>query len=195
MSKARGLADLMQAYLGGDEVAYRRLDARLRPSLIRAVRRIVGRSDIAEDLVQAALIRAHRARGRFDPPPGDPDAAVTRWYFAIARNAALDFLRAQGAQAKRDNHLRIAATQWAVHKQAEHPEALALQIEEQLRLESILDRAIGALPSASRGIIEGRLRGETLRAISERMGIHHGTARVRAHRAYKALATAANMAA
>lgn len=195
MSTNNGLGDLMEAYLDGDVRAYRRLDARLRPRLTSTVRRIVGGTDVADDLVQAALIRAHRARGRFAPPGGDPDAAVARWYAAIARNAALDHLRARGVKSKRERQIKTAAIQWAAQKQGEDTEALALETEARVLRKEELANAIAALPAPSRSVIEGRLRGETMSEISKRLGLHHGTVRVRAHRAYKALAAAANMAA
>ena len=48
----------------------------------------------AEDVTALAFERAYRRRARFDPRRGSARA----WLFAIARNAALDELREQGAE-------------------------------------------------------------------------------------------------
>src|ERR1700722_9831456 len=54
---------------------------------------IVGDSGLAEDVAQVALERAWRRGVTFDPTRGSLDA----WMTAIARNAALDWLRMKRA--------------------------------------------------------------------------------------------------
>jgi len=70
---------------GDDDLA--RLSARLRPRLHRYVARMTGSALDGEDIVQEALAKAAL---RYDPATvREPDA----WFFRIAHNTALDFLR------------------------------------------------------------------------------------------------------
>ena len=71
----------------GDDDDLARLSARLRPRLHRYVARMTGSALDGEDIVQEALAKAAL---RYDPGTvREPDA----WFFRIAHNTALDFLR------------------------------------------------------------------------------------------------------
>ena len=93
--KLHGLYRSMERYIDGDARAYSEvygvLSGRLRGFLLR----MVSDRDAVEDILQVTFLKAHLARERFKLQTGDPDSAVQAWYFAIARNAAMDHLRAQ----------------------------------------------------------------------------------------------------
>src|SRR5579883_2065528 len=60
--------------------------------IYRLMLRMVHDTGTAEDLVQETFLRVWNRAGRFDTERG----ALGPWLVAIARNRALDFLRAQG---------------------------------------------------------------------------------------------------
>jgi RNA polymerase sigma-70 factor (ECF subfamily) len=61
-----------------------------RPRLLWQAQRVVGRREIAEEIVQESLFRAFRALPRFRGESG-----MRTWLYAIVRNAALEHLRNQ----------------------------------------------------------------------------------------------------
>src|SRR5688500_12191557 len=70
----------------GDAAAFEALVARYRPRLVAHARRILGdRRDAADDVVQEALWRAHRALLR-----DDRTIALAPWLHKLTRNCALD---------------------------------------------------------------------------------------------------------
>ena len=70
----------------GDEAAFETLVAAYRPRLVAHARRILGeRRDAADDVVQEALWRAHRALRR-----DDRRIALAPWLHKLMRNCALD---------------------------------------------------------------------------------------------------------
>ena len=70
----------------GDEAAFERLVAQYRPRLVAHARRILGdRRDAADDVVQEALWRAHRALLR-----DDRRIALAPWLHKLTRNCAID---------------------------------------------------------------------------------------------------------
>jgi RNA polymerase sigma-70 factor (ECF subfamily) len=187
-----GLATLMQEYLDGSSRAFRRLHAQVAPRMRGAA--IVRLSDpwLADDVVQLAFLRAHRARRRFRWRPGNRDALVLSWYVAIARNAAIDVLR---------HRSRIGARTVSLAAPLEVPrefkDVLASQGHEQDVVEaearrdtrSAVRRAISRLPPKQREVVElHKLQGLHMAEIARRLGVKEGCLRVRAHRAYRLLA-------
>jgi RNA polymerase sigma factor (sigma-70 family) len=87
-SPRTGEAELIRDLRAGDESAFAEIVRRYRPRLLAFARRLLaGRSANAEDVVQEALMRAHRALRR--------DAREMRlapWLFALTRNCCLDEL-------------------------------------------------------------------------------------------------------
>ncbi len=61
-----------------------------RPRLLWQAQRLVGRREIAEEIVQESLFKAFRALARFRGESG-----MRTWLYAIVRNAALEHLRNQ----------------------------------------------------------------------------------------------------
>ena len=84
---------LLDGFCAGDPECARRFVQRFWRRLFWIAFRIVDDSGSAEDVVQAAFERAWRNGGTFDPGRGSLNA----WVTAIARNAAVDWVRMKRA--------------------------------------------------------------------------------------------------
>ena len=73
---------------GGDAAAFDVLFRRWSPPLLRYLERMVRDLGTAEELVQEAFFRVHRARDRYRP-----EAKFSTWLYRIATNLALNELR------------------------------------------------------------------------------------------------------
>ncbi len=189
---AAGLAELMDRYLDGDDRAFTALHAAITPRLRGLLHKLVRDNATAEDLLQATLLKAHLAREGFVVRGAHADAAVQAWYTTIARNLALDHLRAQVRDRRRradptgdrDPVEEIAADlpsieEWQVDRDT--AEEIARRVH----------AALAELPAGQREIVElHKLAGLSMAEIATRLQIREGAVRVRAHRAYKALARA-----
>ncbi len=82
--------ELLRRCARGDAAAYRELVERLEKPLINFICRFVGERHAAEDLFQETFVRVIRGLGEFRP-----DASLTTWIHTIARNLALDYLKAR----------------------------------------------------------------------------------------------------
>ncbi|MCA9707064.1 MAG: RNA polymerase sigma factor [Myxococcales bacterium] len=183
----RGLFEQMGHYVDGDPAAFPRLYALLQPRLRGFLMKIVRDDAAVDDLVQLTLLKAHLARERFALQGGDPDGAVQGWYFAIARNVAMDFLR----DGYRGDRHRAGSEEdaLALPDRAPNPEELGELTEHEAEIIERVRAAIGQLPPGQREVVElHKLRGMSMAQIAERLQIREGAARVRAHRAYRALA-------
>lgn len=180
----------MEGYVDGDQRAFDRLFAMLTPKLRGFLLRLVRDEAVAEDLVQLTMLKAHLARDRFQLQGGDPDGAVQGWYFAIARNVALDHLRKRSRRDKRHARGREGEDVFDSVADATPTIEQATAQEEQEReiVERVRD-AIGQLPESQRDVVElHKLRGLSMAEVADRLQIREGAVRVRAHRGYKALA-------
>lgn len=79
---------LMLAFRDGDEAAFDQLFRRWAGPLLRYLERMLGESAMAEELVQEAFFRVHRARHRYEPR-----ARFSTWLYRIATNLALNELK------------------------------------------------------------------------------------------------------
>lgn len=169
-----------------DARAFAALCKRVRPRLERAIRRRVGDPALAEDILQETLLRIHLGRESFHGGGGQPDAALVGWCVGIARHAAIDELR------REHRHVRARVEPEAcdeVVAPSDDPEAVLLD-DEQLRLRrASLQQAVAKLPPGSRTVLElHKFEGRTMKEIAAALRLQPGTVRVRAHRAYLALA-------
>jgi RNA polymerase sigma-70 factor (ECF subfamily) len=182
----------MERYVDGDHRSFATLYHRLVPRIRTRLSHLVRNPARVEDLTQLTFMRAHQARERFaSTDGGNPDRAVEAWYLAIARNVALDHLRHTYRRDQR--HAKLAA-----RGQIEGmgvPSATATPEEAELEREAIdaerrrVRAAIEQLPPGQREVVQlHKLRGLSMAEISERLAVRPGALRVRAHRAYKALA-------
>jgi RNA polymerase sigma-70 factor (ECF subfamily) len=184
----RGLYDLMERYIDGDPRAFSELHRRLDPRLRAFLAKLVADQAAVDDLVQLTLLKAHVARHRFELRGSNRDGAVGAWYFAIARNIAMDHLRGRYRTQRRTS----AATSNDALGQVADDQPNAEQLretteEEQATIDRVRD-AISRLAPKQREVVElHKLRGLTMAEIALRLDIGEGALRVRAHRAYRAL--------
>lgn len=164
----------MEAYVGGDAAAFRRLFERLAPSLHAFFRRSAGAAT-ADDLLQATFLKVHGARGRWRPGEW-----LRPWVFAIAANVRADWARRQGRAAEeelREEDLPAAAD----------PGADALSRERGDRVRA----ALGQLTETQRVVLQlHRFEGLGFAEIGRALGISEGAAKLRAFRAYGELRAA-----
>jgi RNA polymerase sigma-70 factor (ECF subfamily) len=113
----------------GDRAAFGRLYARTGPKLYGvAVRILEDRSD-AEEAVQEAFVKIWHSAGRFRAGRG----SALGWLVAIARNQAIDALRARRAPARDISEMTDLADSGPT------PEASALGSDDRRRIERCLD--------------------------------------------------------
>lgn len=190
MPELAGLHRCMERYVDGDPSAFSELHDRLRPRLRGLLLKVARDEAAVDDLVQLTLLKAHLARDRFALQGGDPDGAVLAWYFAIGRNVALDFLRERYRGQRRQAD--PAAPRDAVEQLPDgalDPEALGERREHEAEIVARVREAIAQLPAGQREVVElHKLRGMSMAEVAERLQVREGAVRVRAHRAYKALA-------
>ena len=85
-ASSQDLVKALSRTAAGDKVAFAALYAATSMKLYGVILRILGRRDVAEDVLQDAYVRVWQRAGEFDPGLGSP---IT-WMVAIARNRALD---------------------------------------------------------------------------------------------------------
>lgn len=157
----RGLYGLMDRYCDGDRRAFSDLHAALTPRLRGFLIKLVRDASTADDLLQLTFLKAHLARERFCVQGGDPDGTVRAWYFAIARNVALDHLRQRGRRERHETTLLARGgdrdeieVEVQLADEGASIEELALQRE---LGEAIVERvraAIEQLPASQREVVE-----------------------------------------
>lgn len=162
--------ELMVAYVAGDagafEALFRRYDGLVRGYL----RRGYTREEDVEDLAQQVFLQLHRARRDYRP-----DRPLRPWLMTIARNL------------KRD-HLRRERRRPPLAPLVNQPVASGAPGTDPAALREALAEALRRLPGSLRRIVEARwCEHLSHMEISRRFGISRSAAKVRAHRAYRAL--------
>ncbi|EDM75791.1 RNA polymerase sigma-70 factor, ECF subfamily protein [Plesiocystis pacifica SIR-1] len=191
----QGLAVLMGRYLDGDQRAFNALYRKVSPMVRAQVRARISDPATADELVQSVFMKAHGARTRYAAPEGaNPDRAVIVWYSAIARNATIDHVRriyrerAVKVDTAGDDTARLLE---GLADVAPNSEGMVVEHERQLSIAARIRGALASLPKGQREVVtKHKLEGRTMAEIAEELGVREGTLRVRAHRGYKALATA-----
>lgn len=180
----------MERYVDGDRRAFGEMHDRLVPRLRGFLTKLVRNESAVDDLVQLTMLKAHLARERFRLQGGDPDGAVQGWYFAIARNVAMDHLRQRArAQRRAANPGHSDDPVATVADDAPSAEQLATGVEREREIIDRVREAIARLPAGQREVVElHKLQGMSMAEVAERLSIREGAVRVRAHRGYKALA-------
>lgn len=79
---------LQQKVRSGDAECFTTLAGRYYPALCRHATYLVRDPDVAEDVVQEALLKAYLNIHRYDP-----DRSFSTWVYKIVTNCALDYLR------------------------------------------------------------------------------------------------------
>jgi RNA polymerase sigma-70 factor, ECF subfamily len=80
---------LLAAVAKGDQAAFERLYAATRAKLYGVLLRILGKPELADDVMQETYLKVWKMADSFDPTIASP---IT-WMVAIARNRAIDIVR------------------------------------------------------------------------------------------------------
>jgi RNA polymerase sigma-70 factor, ECF subfamily len=168
---------LLLATARGDETAFAALVARHRPRLVRYATSRCGRDvGLAEDAVQDALVRAHRAI-----VGGKVPVDVEAWLYAIVRNRCHDYFRVAKPTAPLPPELPGGA-----------PSAFEV-VEQGERLAGALD-AVERLPRAQRTALVGReLEGRSYEELAHRQATTVAAVKSLLHRARATLAHQASL--
>jgi RNA polymerase sigma-70 factor (ECF subfamily) len=167
------MLDLVERFRAGEPDAIRELYREFGGAVHTIARSIVRDRELAADVVQQTFLKAWRAAATFD---GDRELAP--WIYSIARNTAIDLLRAE-AKPTRGGH----EPEVDVHVDGESLDRVWERFE--------VRRAVDALPPHEREIVErSHLLGHTHQQIAEQLGVPIGTVKSRSGRAHKRLAEA-----
>ncbi len=181
----------MLAYQRGSTAAFEELFTRYRTRLFTYFRRSVGDVMQAEDLLQTLFLRAHRAKGTYQPA-----AAFSTWIYTIARNLVRDAL-----DKERGERVRRVTTRKLQREADEEPVPLEERIadehpalETKLQRKEIATRLQQALLSLSleqrEVILLSKYEELSFSEIAAILGCSVTAAKVRAFRALKALRAA-----
>jgi RNA polymerase sigma-70 factor, ECF subfamily len=184
----RALDEAMDRYARGDDAAFDGLYRRGAPRLRGFLLRLCGDRALAEDLIQEAFLRVHRARGSFGA-----GAPAVPWILAIGRNVFRDHVRRVRARpattagsASEDEHAQPEA---AVDTRGD--EALAAQ-----EMLDVVRRTLSELPTLQReAFLLLRFEGLSVSEAAQVVGASVGAVKIRAFRAYEALRAALDHAA
>jgi RNA polymerase sigma-70 factor (ECF subfamily) len=86
------LVGLLTAVAKGDQAAFARLYEATRAKLYGVLLRILGRPELADEVMQETYLKVWKMADRFNPAVASP---IT-WMVAIARNRAIDIVRRRG---------------------------------------------------------------------------------------------------
>lgn len=176
------LIELMVRYQAGDDGVFPRLYRTLAPAVRGQLVAVLGPDPQIDDFVQETFLKAHAARLRFCPRKVKDDRGVTAWFCSIARNTAINELRRRGA-----------CRAWPLHDEPTcarpHAEHAVLARERRHHLRHAVHSSLHTLSDSQRIVVElHKLHELPLDAVAKQLGLRPGTARVRAHRGYRALA-------
>jgi RNA polymerase sigma-70 factor, ECF subfamily len=114
---------LLAAVAKGDRAAFERLYGATRAKLYGVLLRILGRPELADDVMQETYLKVWQMAGKFDPTVASP---IT-WMVAMARNRAIDIVRKKADVSVEDSPEALAVA-------AETPPPLARrEMTEELR--------------------------------------------------------------
>src|SRR5262245_9952052 len=159
------LASLLAEIAIGHERAFARLYELMGGRLFAVARRVVGRADLAEDVLQDSFLRIWRSAHRYDPAKGPAYA----WLVRIVRNRALS------ARARADRHEAAhTGLDEELASGAPDPAAQVLRSEEARRVNACL---INLPLNHRRSVAMVYFEGLTHRELAERLDVQLGTAK------------------
>jgi RNA polymerase sigma-70 factor (ECF subfamily) len=163
----------MRLAQSGDQMAYAELLVLLTSVTRTFVRGRSGAVPWVDDVVQETLLSVHRARHTYDPArPFAP------WFYAIAAHRVVDVYRRERRVSSREQGQDVL------------PEPAPDRIVDRMGDVDMkaVRAALAALPARQRDIVEGlKLRDESVRELSGRLGMSESAVKVAAHRGYRAL--------
>jgi len=162
----------MEAYQNGDREAANALIECLSPALYRFFSVHSGDRRHAEDLLQEAWLRIHKARHTYRP-----GERLLPWVYAIARHVKVDAYRRRRPQA---NEEPLASV----------PEPSSAQVESRRDLPD-LDSLLATLPGSQREVISLlKVSGLSLEEVARVTSSSVGSVKQKAHRGYEKLRAA-----
>lgn len=165
--------ELVRAALDGSEVAFRELVRRYQDSLYRHAERMTGRSDDAEDIVQAAFVKAYHSLRSCRQPD-----RIGGWLFRICANACKDHQKA-----KRRAHLSLDQVP-ALAAEGGNPEAALDRTD----MREAIDLALAELaPDQREAFLLKHIEGRSYDEMSELLGVSVPALKMRVHRAREEL--------
>ena len=158
----------------GDAVAYASLLTLLASTAKQYVRNRVGDAAWLDDVAQETLLTIHRARHTYDSRrPFAP------WFYSILNSRMIDLLRKQ----KRVSSRELATDVLPEYAPAADGHEASGGLDGR-RLRTALD----ALPQRQREVVSAlKLEDQSVKEVSERLGMTQSAVKVTAHRGYKAL--------
>jgi RNA polymerase sigma factor (sigma-70 family) len=177
------LAEWMNAAQAGDRTAYENLLRASIPFIKMVVRRQGVATDFVDDVVQDTLLTIHRNRQTYDP-----SRPFTAWLRTIAQRRAIDIMRSQGRNSRREVYEPLALENYS--DPTGNPEDQA----EKVNRRSILEVAVATLPTRQREAVEQLAFNEkSLADASVATGLTPGALKVNLHRALNTLRARINI--
>ena len=157
------LAELMPRIAGGDRGALRQLYDATSAKLFAVCLRILSNRDESEDVLQEVYLTIWRRADRFEASR----ASVMTWISTIARNRAIDRLRARGPLAYAEPVEELEIADGAVGADA---------LVEAAQSGEALGKCLGELDKRTETVIRTAFfEGVTYEALAQRMGTPLGT--------------------
>jgi RNA polymerase sigma-70 factor (ECF subfamily) len=157
------LSELMARIAAGDRAALKRLYDATSAKLFAVCLRILGNRDESEDVLQEVYLTVWRRADRFEPAR----AGAVAWLATIARNRAIDRLRARGP---------LAYAEPVEDLQTPDAAPLASALLERAEEAGALHRCLGELDERTRSVIRTAFfEGLTYEALAGRLGAPLGT--------------------
>jgi RNA polymerase sigma-70 factor (ECF subfamily) len=164
--------DLMEAYVDGDDGAFRLLFERYAPILLRLTQRHLRDEELAREIVQQTFFRLHGARNDFRR-----GSKLRPWVMTIAMNLVREHWRRKKRRKTADVEVDT--------QPSPEPELMSMELQQRSEL---LHVALEKLPASQREVVELHWFQERPYAeVAEIVGTSEGAVRVRAHRAYATL--------
>src|SRR5262249_19963420 len=168
----------MLAFAAGDEAAFAALFERWSRPLLRYLERLVRESATAEELVQEAFVRVHRARDQYRP-----EARFSTWLFTIATNLAWNELRRPRRRLPHDSVDAERAVAVAA------PGAPVDELVHARRISAEVELALAALPERQRAALWlAAVEGQSYAEVAAALATSEAAVKALVHRARSALA-------
>lgn len=173
----RAADEAMARYADGHDASFDAIFTIVAPRLLRFLRRLCGKEELARDLLQETLLKMHQARGAFRP-----GAAVLPWSYTIARNAFLDSARSR----------KRAPVSLSAPEEGGPPEpAVGADAESSVLARETaraVERALSAMTDARReAFVLLRFEGLSVADAAEILSTSENAVKLRAFQAYEAI--------
>jgi RNA polymerase sigma-70 factor (ECF subfamily) len=163
--------NLIARIAGGDEEAFRGLFARYAPTAKALAVRVVRQSNLAEEIVQEALLAVWKNPEGYDPGRG----SVKRWFLTMVHHRAVDAVRREESQRRRADEI-TSELGGAVE---DHSQVVAEAVDLP-DLRRAVRSALRDLPDEQRNVLELMyFDGLSQSQVAERTGIALGTVKSR----------------